>query len=124
MVPQIGLLVLCLGVAGGALQFLSIRWEFWLLWKKVVIQTGVFHLRMRKGLGAILAGEVPARHKQKYATVIWTKQSVVCCMRPSGYGFSALLHTAYLRTAVTNKKAARLSSDGGASSVSGGTGRT
>jgi len=44
VIPQIGLLVLCLGVAGGAFQFLSVRWEFWLLWKKVVIQTAVFHL--------------------------------------------------------------------------------
>jgi hypothetical protein len=56
VIPQIGLLVLCLVAAGGAFHFLPVRWKFLASLEKVVVQTAVFHLRMRKSLGAILAG--------------------------------------------------------------------
>jgi hypothetical protein len=55
-IPQIGLLVLCLVAAGGAFHFLPVRRKFLASLEKVVVQTAVFRLRMRKGLGAILAG--------------------------------------------------------------------
>jgi hypothetical protein len=61
---------------------LPFLWKLRLLWNKIVSQIAPFDLRVREALRAILASEIPAWHKRKYAPVIWTKLSVVRCMLP------------------------------------------
>jgi|HubBroStandDraft_1064217.scaffolds.fasta_scaffold50848_3 hypothetical protein len=70
VIPQIGPLILCLGVAVRTLQFLPLRRKLRLLWNKIVSQIARFDFRVGKALRAILATKIPAWHKRKYAPTI------------------------------------------------------
>jgi len=70
VIPQIGPLILGLGVAVRTLQFLPLRRKLRLLWNKIVSQIARFDFRVGKALRAILATKIPAWHKRKYAPTI------------------------------------------------------
>jgi hypothetical protein len=56
-------MILCFAVAVRTLQFLPFRRKVRFLRNKTVSQIGPFDLRVREALRAILASELPARHK-------------------------------------------------------------
>ena len=92
VIPQIGPLILCLGVAVRTLQFLPLRRKLRLLWNKIVSQIAPFDFRIRKARRAILASKIPAWHKRQYAPNIWTELSAVCGMLPPCRSIACLVY--------------------------------